>query len=90
MSGAVEPGKRAEHKSEVVPSRLGEIVKLMRMDVHAAGGHFVQKGLPQMGAAAVDQGDCGFPALAERISQPGCKLKAAGATTDYHDAMHGD
>ena len=85
---AVESFKATERKAEVVPPRLGKIVELMRVNIHAAGSDFMQQRLPEMGTIAVDQGDRGQTAPAKRIAQPGGQFQATCASTDNDDTMH--
>ena len=46
---------RAEREGEAVPARLGEVVELVGVHVHAARRDLVQQGLPEVRARAVDE-----------------------------------
>ena len=85
---ALEPRQRPEHEGEMVPARLREVVELVRVHVHAAGGDLVQERLPQVRAAAVDEGDAGLRAVAVAVAQLRRELEPAGAAADHHDAVH--
>ncbi|MNF93320.1 hypothetical protein D3C84_759920 [compost metagenome] len=87
---AVQPAHAAELELEVVPLRLGDIVQLVLRGVQRAGRHFMQQGFPDVGEVGVGQDDLGLAFLAERSTQTGSELQAAGAAADDHDAMgHG-
>ncbi|MBS1217117.1 MAG: hypothetical protein H6R21_250 [Proteobacteria bacterium] len=47
---AVEAGHAAQLETEVVPAGLCEVIEGVQVDIHAAGGNFVQQRLPQMRA----------------------------------------
>src|SRR5690349_17621798 len=88
--GAIEPLERAEHEGEAVPARLREVVELVRVDVHAARGHFVQERLPEVRAAAIDERHVGAALLAERVAQARGELEPAGAAAHHDDPLrHG-
>ena len=59
------------------------------MGIEGPGRHLVQQGLPDVGAAAVHQGDLGigtfFPA--DLLAELGGQLDAAGPTADDDDAV---
>ena len=46
LGGAIEPFHPAEAELEMMPARLVQIVELVVVQVHAAGGHLVQQRLP--------------------------------------------
>ena len=77
----------ADAVAEVVPVRLRQVVDLVRAHVHAAGGDLVQLGLPDVGAGAVDQGDVGLAALAQRVAERGGQFEPAGAAADDDDLV---
>ena len=55
LARAVEAVHAPELELEVVPARLREVVEVVLVEVHAAGGDFVQQRLPQVRARAVDE-----------------------------------
>src|SRR5208283_5786257 len=73
--------------AKVVPVALREIVQLMLGRIHAAGRHHVQKRLPQMRAAPLDQRNLGEAPLAERVAEMGGELEARGAAADDHNSV---
>ena len=84
---AIETFHAAELEIEVVPARLGEVVELVVVLVHAAGGHLVQQRLPQVRARAVDERDARPPLRAEPVAEAGGELESARAAADDHDAV---
>ena len=70
-----------------MPVRLGEIVGLVDADVHAAGGKFVQMGLPEMRTRALDQRHVRPVALAEPVAEARRELEAPGAAADDDHAV---
>ena len=67
--------------------RLGEVVELVLVHIHAAGRDLVQQGLPQMAAVAVDQRDAGHAALAEAVAETGREFEPRGAAADDDDPV---
>ena len=45
---------------KMVPMSLRQIDQFMPFRIHAAGGNFMQQGLPNMGFRLVNQGDDGL------------------------------
>lgn len=86
---AIDAGKCAEPIVEMVPARLRQIFELVVVEVHAAGRDLVQQRLPEVGARAVDERDLGALLLAEGVAEARGELKAAGASADDDDAVHG-
>jgi len=70
-----------------VPARLREVVELVRVNIHASGGHLVQEGLPQMGFVLIHKGHGGASSASEAIPRPRRELKPSGAAADDNDAM---
>jgi hypothetical protein len=66
----------------MMPARLRDIVQGMVVEVHGAGGEFVQQRLPEMRARAIDERDRGALAVAQRIAEAGRQLETAGAAAD--------
>jgi hypothetical protein len=56
-------------------------------NIHAAGRHFVEKGLPQMRARPFDESDIRQAMPAEPVAEARDELEPASATTDDDDAM---
>ncbi len=72
----------------MVPARLREVIELVLVGIHAAGGDFVQERLPQVRARAVDERDHRALPAPERVAEPGCELEPAGAAADDHYVVH--
>ena len=70
-----------------MPVALREIVQLMLGRVHASGRDHVQQRLPEMGAAAFDEGDVRDAALAERVAEMGDEFEPGRAASDDDDPM---
>jgi hypothetical protein len=81
----VHPGHAAGFKAVVVQAGVGAVVHRVQVRVNGAGGDFVEARLPDVHAAGVHQGDIGVPELAQFASQLGDQGQAAGATADHHD-----
>ena len=75
---AVQAGDVAEAVGEMMPVGLGEVVELVVGAREAAGGDGVQEGFPEMGAVALDEGDAGLAAAAERVAELGDELESGG------------
>ena len=82
-----EPDHLADPVAEMMPVRLRQIVDRMVADIHAAGCHLMQQGLPDMGPRALDQRDLGLPVAAKPVAQLGHKLQPCRAAADDHDLM---
>ncbi len=85
--GAVEAGHLAHPVVEMVPVRLREIVGVVDVEIHAAGGQLVQVRLPEMRARLLDQRDVRLAAPAELVAEPRRKLQPARAAADDDDAV---
>jgi hypothetical protein len=48
----------------------------------------MQQGLPDMGAARINQGDVGKMLFPEFIAQPGCQFKTGGTAANDNDVMN--
>ncbi len=81
----VDPGHVAGFKAIVIEAGVGAVVHRIQVRVDGAGGDFVEARLPDVHAAGVHQGDVGVPELAQFASQLGDQGQAAGATADHHD-----
>lgn len=77
----------AEPETEPMPVRLGEIVDLVTVQIAAAGGDLVEKRLPEVGAAAVDEGDESPAPPAERVAEPRRELETASTTANDDDPV---
>ena len=66
---------------------LGEVVELVAVGVHAAGGNLVQQRLPHVRARALDERDLGLVLAAELVAELGDELEPAGAAADDEDAV---
>ncbi|MNE04780.1 hypothetical protein D3C80_973240 [compost metagenome] len=86
---ALDVGQAAELEFEAVVLGVGLVAQGVDARIHGAGGHFVQQGLPQVGAVAIHQGDPGLVLLAQLAAQAGRELETAGATA-YNDNIHHD
>jgi len=64
-----------------------EVVELVRVNIHASGGHLVQKGLPQMGFVLIHKGHGGVSSAPEAIPALVASSKPSGAAADDNDAM---
>jgi hypothetical protein len=84
---AVEPIHAAEPEAERVPARLIEIVELVIVQVHAAGGDLMQQRFPQMRAGFVHERDQRPPGFAQGVAESRGQLEAAGASADYDDPV---
>ena len=73
------PDHFADAVAEVMPVRLRQVVHLVGTHVHAAGGDLVQLGLPDMGAACIDQRDLGLFA-----TDPACRRGASPVRARPH------
>jgi len=87
LPGAVEADHLAVVEAETVPVRLGQVVELVLVPVHAAGRDLVQQRLPEMPAGAVHQRDGGPAAAAERDPERRRQLQAGGAASHHHDLV---
>ncbi len=59
----------------------------MMIEVHAAGGEFVQQRLPQMRARAVHQRDARAAFAAEPVAEPRGKFETTRAAADNDDLV---
>ncbi len=84
---AIEAFQGAAAEIEMMPARLGEVVELVRVDIHASGGDLVQQGLPQMCLVSIDQRHRGAPAPRERIARAGRELETSRASADDDDMV---
>ncbi len=71
----------------MVLASMGAVIDFVGVGVQGAGGNFVQQGLPDMGQTGVHQGNAGFLALAQFISQTGDQFQATGTAADDHNMM---
>jgi len=62
---------------------LRQVLKIVVVGIEGAGSDLVQQRLPDVGAAAVDEGDVGVAPLAEFSAEASGQLKAACAAA--HD-----
>src|ERR1700693_197545 len=85
---AIEADHLAETKPEAVPISLGQIVELVPGNIHAAGRHFVEKGLPQVRARPFDESYIRQAMLAPPVAQTCDELDPASAATYNDDAMN--
>jgi len=69
--------------------RLGQIVELVLVHVHAAGRNLVQQRLPEMAAGAIHQSNSRstLAAATERVAEPRCQLQPGSAATDHDDLV---
>ena len=81
----VHPGHVARFKAVVVQAGVGAVVHRVQVGVDGAGGDFMEARLPDVHAAGVHQGDIGVPELAQFASQLGDQGQAAGTAADHHD-----
>ena len=73
-----------------MPARLKQVIQLVVVQVHAAGGHLVQQRLPQVRAGLVHQRDQRLLAAAQRVSQARGELQTARAAAhDDHPVQTG-
>jgi len=90
MDSAVRPIE-ADHLPdailEMVLVGLGEVVDGVGPDIHAAGRHFVEQGLPDVSAGAIDERDLGPSASRERVAEPRDELKAGSAAAHDDDPV---
>jgi len=56
-------------------------------DIHAAGRHFVEQGLPQMRARLFDERDIRQPMPAKPVAEARDEFEPAGAAANDDDAM---
>src|ERR1700730_9410309 len=82
---AIEAYHLAETKPEAVPISLGQIVELVPGNVHTTGGHFVEKGLPQMRTRPFNESYIRHAMPAQPVVEARDELEPASATTDDHD-----
>jgi hypothetical protein len=71
----------------MMPMGLREIIQLVLGRVHAASGGDMQERLPQVRAAALDQGDVGQAALTELVAKTRDELEPRRAAADNDDSM---
>ena len=64
----VQPDQLAEAVAEAVPVCLRQIVELVAVGVHAAGGDLVQQRLPHVRACAVDERNVGLAFASEPVA----------------------
>jgi len=83
----VDAGQFTLLEFEVVPTRLGHVLELVRVRVHAARRHLVQQRLPDVRGRAVDQRHLRRAGLAKLVAQPRDKLEPAGSATDHDDPV---
>jgi hypothetical protein len=83
--GPVDAGHLAEAVGEPVPVRLGEVIELVAVDVHAAGRDLVQQWLPHVRPRPVDQRDIGRLAPPVLVAELGRQFKAARPAPDHDD-----
>jgi len=62
-------------------------IELVRVNIHASGGHLVQERLPQMGFVLSTRVHGGVSSASEAIPRPGREFKPSGAAADDNDAM---
>ena len=87
VARSIETFQGSAAEIEVVPARLGEVVELVRVYVHASCGDFVQERLPQMRFVHVHQGDCGPSLACVTIARTRRELQAPGPSADDDDVM---
>ena len=87
LAVAVETIHLAEAVVKAVPVRLGQIVQLVLGATQRAGGDRMQQRLPDVGAAAVDQGDADGVRLAVFVAERGGEFQATGAAADDNNPM---
>ncbi len=87
LLGTVEADQFADAIAEMMPIGLRQKIHFVHGEIHAAGGHFVQQGLPQMRVGLVDERDLGLAAAAERVAEARDQLEATGTAADDNDAM---
>ena len=85
---AVEAVHASQLEAEVMPARLREVIQIVLVEVHAAGGDLVQQRFPQMSARTVDERDLRAALASELVAQTRRELEATGAATDDYDLMH--
>jgi redox-sensitive bicupin YhaK (pirin superfamily) len=83
--GPIEADHLAVAVLEAVPMRLREVIELVDIEVDGAGRQFVQVGLPEVRATALDERDLRATAPTEGVAETGGKLEAAGTATDDDD-----
>src|SRR5882724_2123332 len=83
----VETDHLAETVPKAMPMGLGQIVKFMPGNIHAARGHFVKQRLPQMRTSPFDERDVLEPMSAEPITEASHEFQPASASADNDDAM---
>ena len=70
-----------------MPVRDGEVIEVVRVGVHPAGGDLVQQRLPDVRRVAVDQRHLHAPVAAVAVAQLGRERQAARASADDDNAM---
>jgi quercetin 2,3-dioxygenase len=83
--GPIEADHLAVAVLEAMPMRLREVIELVDIEVDGAGRQFVQVGLPEVRATALDERDLRATAPTEGVAETGGKLEAAGTATDDDD-----
>ncbi|MNT24168.1 hypothetical protein D3C72_1596250 [compost metagenome] len=86
LAGAVDAGQLAQLELEVMPARLRRVFQLVRVGVHAAGCHFMQQRLPDVGGQAVHQHHLRLPLAAELVAQLRYQFQPPCSPTDDNDA----
>lgn len=69
---------------------MRHIIQFMLGATQAAGGDRMKQRFPNVGAAAIDQGDARPLAPAEAVPQFGRQFEPGGAATDNDDVAEGD
>jgi hypothetical protein len=84
---AIEAYHLTKTNPEAVPISLGQIVELVPGNVHTTGGHFVEKGLPQMRARPFNESYIRHAMPAQPVAAARNELDPASTATDDDDAM---
>src|SRR5205807_8705391 len=73
--------------AEMMPVRLVVIIELVHALIHASGRALVQRRLPVLRTAPVEQLDLRPAAFAKAVAEPGGELQAAGPSAGDKDLL---